>query len=140
MADERLSDDEIVYRRILKKDVKQNRIPRNQFKLRSNEEGISVNRAALITRTNVIAKGNSSFEYLLAQATIGDIRQLLADDGTHLRLDVIPTHTDEDPSHAEIRGPVIGTLPEGAPLPLARLIQVEFPVAIDDGVKGHSWP
>jgi hypothetical protein len=132
VSDERLSDDEIVYRRILAKDVKQNRIPKNQFKLRANEAGISVNRASLISRADVCAKGNPSFEYLLAQSSIGAIRQLSAEDGTWLQLDVIPTHVNEDPSHAEIRGPKTGELPEGSHLALARLFQIDFPIPVGD--------
>ena len=124
MADERPSDDEVVYRRILKKDLKpQNRIPNSQFKLRKGEHGVSVNRASLATPAQVIARGDPQFEYLLAQATVGAIRRLAAADGSHLQLDVVPTH-DDDPSHAEIRSPVPGILPEGAPHALAKLFQI----------------
>jgi hypothetical protein len=139
VADNRLSDDEVVYRRILTKDLRpQNRIPPPQFKLRKDEEGVSVNRAALISRRAVIAQGDARFEYHLAQAAIGAIRQLTADDGTHLQLEVIPTRIDEDPSHAEIRGPVAGVLPEGAPRQLARLFQNGFPIPLDEQPSGNA--
>jgi hypothetical protein len=131
VAAERLPDEEIVYRRILKKDTKNNRIP-NQFKLRQGESGISVNRAKLISKTEVLAKGDKSFEYLLAQAMIGAIRELTADDGAPLHLDVVPTDTEADPSHAEIQGPITGQLPDGASQALRREFQKDFPVPIDD--------
>lgn len=132
MADERLSDDEVVYRRILKKDAKNARLP-NQFKLRAGvDNGLSVNRAKLITKSHTIAQGDPKYEYLLAAATVGAIRGLTADDGTPLHLDVIPTEVDKNPSHAEIRGPVAGQLPEGAPRALQREFQKGFPVSLDD--------
>jgi len=131
---ERLSDHEIVYRRIRVDFLKpQNRIPPSSFKLRpGKDDGISVNLARLSNSAQTIAKGDAQHQYFLAGTTVGEIRVLSADDGTPLQLDVVAIGDEEDASHAEIRGPKAGELPEGSQRALARLFQIGFPIPIGE--------
>jgi hypothetical protein len=109
----RISDDEIVYRRVPRaapwfEDPDQ--ITTANFKLerRRGDLGLSVYRAAIVTAQQVLAKIEASAGSLVTAATVGDIRGLCNGRGEPLGLDVVTVSDEHDAGHAEIRGAELG--------------------------------
>jgi hypothetical protein len=129
MAVGRISDEEIVYRRIppvLPFFEEPGRITTQNFKLdrRRNELGLSVYRAAIVTAQDVLSRPDAIPDSKIAAARVGDIRQLVSGDGTPHGLDVIVVADEHNPGHAEIRGPETGKLKDGASKALQRIFQL----------------
>ena len=119
MADDRLGDDEIVFRRIpptLPWFEPPDRISTANFKLnvRDNERGISVYRQAVVTAAAVLARPDAIAGSLLVQCTVGEIRNLKNGKGESLQLDVIRVDDETNPGHAELQGPTPGKLTDAA--------------------------
>ncbi len=119
MAEDRLSDDEVVFRRIpptLPWFEPPDRISTANFKLnaRVNELGLSVYRQSVVTAAEVLAKPEAIPGSLIVQCTIGEIRALQNGKGESLQLDVIRVDDGDNPGHAEIRGPMPGKLSDAA--------------------------
>ncbi|HUY36911.1 MAG TPA: hypothetical protein VMV69_29600 [Pirellulales bacterium] len=115
----RISDDEIVYRRIpcaapWFEDPEQ--ITTANFKLnrRRGDLGLSVYRAAMVTPEEALAKANAAADSLVAAANVGDIRALCNGRGEPLALDVVAVDDEHDVGHAEIRGAQLGKLSSAA--------------------------
>jgi hypothetical protein len=107
----RLADDEIVYCRIPRSAPwfeEPDQVTSVNFKLdrRRGDLGISVYRAAVVTADEVLAKPDAIPRSLVTQATVGANRALRNGTGEPLNLDVIRVDDEQDPGHAEIRGPV----------------------------------
>ena len=136
MPGQSIADDEVLYRRIL---------PGNQwfeppdrptsasFKLKrlkdgQYEEGLSVYRRAIICAAEVLAKPDTKPGSILAHASAGGVRALVRvlqnAAPEPLGLDVLAINDENDPGHAEIRGPEPRKLPASAPKKLAKLFQV----------------
>ena len=119
MAEERLSDDEIVFRRIpptLPWFEPPDRISTANYKLnaRENELGLSVYRKSVVSAADVLAKPDAIPGSLIVQCTIGEIRALKNGKGELLQLDVIRVDDADNPGHAEVRGPMPGKLSDAA--------------------------
>ena len=119
MADDRLADDEIVFRRIPPTTPwfeSPDRISTANFKLnvREHELGLSVYRQAVVSPAEVLAKPAAIAGSLLVKCTIGEIRALKNGKGEPLQLDVIRVDDENNPGHAEIRGPTPGKLTDAA--------------------------
>lgn len=119
MAEERLSDDEIVFRRIPPTQPwfePPNHISTANFKLnaRENELGLSVYRKAVVSAAEVLAKPDAIPGSLIVQCTIGEIRALKNGKGELVQLDVIRVDDANNPGHAEIHGPMPGKLSDAA--------------------------
>lgn len=125
MSSGALPDDEIVYRRIPPKSPwfqPPDQISSANFKLdkRRREQGVSVYRAALLSPDEVLRKAGAIPGSFIVEATIGEIRKLQSGAGEPLNLDVVMDNED-DPPHAEIRGPTPGHLSASASEQLKRL-------------------
>ena len=119
MAQERLSDDEIVFRRIpptLPWFEPPDRVSTANFKLnaRGSELGLSVYRKSVVSAAEVLAKPDAILGSLIVQCTVGEIRALKNGKGESLHLDVIRVDDGDNPGHAEIRGPTPGKLSDAA--------------------------
>jgi hypothetical protein len=120
VSDGRISDNEVVYRRIPLAEgwfEPPDRISSCNFKLRQNELGISVYRAAMIDVAGVLNRPEVKGEYRVAATTVGKIRAARNGKGEPLNLDVVPVNDENDPGHAEIRG----RIPSGAAKALSHL-------------------
>jgi hypothetical protein len=125
----RISDDEIVYRRIppmLPFFEEPDRVTTQNFKLdrRRNEFGLSVYRESIVTAAEVLNKPDAIAQSKIASARVGDIRQLQTGDGKPLELDVIVVDDEDNPGHAEIRGPQPGAIKDSASKALQRLFKL----------------
>jgi hypothetical protein len=103
-------DDELLFRRIppgTRWFVPPDRITSSNFKLREDEEGISVHRALLASVEDVLTKWGAMPGSFLTAATVGQVRSLTDATGEPLHLDVVAVPKDDDPGHAEIRGPAL---------------------------------
>ena len=119
MADERIADDEIVYRRIPPTEAffeEPDRVTSANFKLdrRRSELGLSVYRAIITSPADVLGRPEAIPDSKITGACVRDIRQLQSGSGTWLQLDVIVVDDAGNPGHAEIRGPQPGRLSDGA--------------------------
>lgn len=119
MAEERRADEEVVFRRIPSTAPwfePPNRISTANFKLnvRENELGISVYRQSVVSATEVLAKPDAIAGSRVVRCTIGEIRSLRNGKGESLQLDVIRVDDEQNPGHAEIRGPIPGKLTDAA--------------------------
>ncbi|MBI1900485.1 MAG: hypothetical protein HYS13_05135 [Planctomycetia bacterium] len=128
MDGERLADDEVVYRRIpaFKPWFEPpDRIATGNFKLdrQRGDLGLSVYRASVVSADELVAKPDALPNSLVASALVGDIRALRSGDDKPLQLDVIAVNDENDPGHAEIRGPTPGTLSPAASNALRNLFQ-----------------
>ncbi len=114
MNEHPVADDEILWRRIPRVEPYfrlPDEIGAMNFKLRRDEAGISVYRAALTTAERVLESGGDFAEYFLVEATAGEIRTLCNSTGEHAGLDVVPDDPDAaNAGHAMIIGPVAGKL------------------------------
>jgi len=129
MPDERIPDDEIIYRRIPPLHdffEEPDRVTSANYKLdqRNAEFGLSVYRASVVTSEEVLQKPEAIAHSRIAAARVGEVRTLCGGDGQHLRLDVIVVDDENDPGHAEIRGPQPGQLARSATKALQRLFRL----------------
>lgn len=129
MADERISDDEMVFRRIPPLDAffeEPDRITSANFKLdrRKSEQGLSVYRATIVCPAAVLAKPEAIPGSKISSAVVRDIRQLRSSTGGWLELDVLIVDDEDNPGHAEIRGPQPGRLIESASKALRDLFRL----------------
>jgi hypothetical protein len=119
VAEDRLADEEVVFRRIPPTTPwfePPDRISTANFKLnvRENELGLSVYRQAVVSAAEVLAKPDAIADSLVVRCTIGQIRGLKNGKGESLQLNVIRVDDDQNPGHAEIRGPIPGKLTDAA--------------------------
>jgi hypothetical protein len=56
-------------------------------------------------------------------ATAGEIRALKDGNGKPLHMDEVVVADEDDPGHAEIRGPVPGSMPDSASVALRKLFR-----------------
>ncbi len=127
MPDGRIADHEVLYRRIPPGETwfqPPSRISSCNFKLRPGESGISVYRAIAIDLAGVLNKPEAVEGSRVAETTAGQIRATRNGKGDPLRLDVIPVNDENDPGHAEIRGPDCGKISGGAAKALSKLFKL----------------
>lgn len=137
MSSERIADEEILYRRIPPGErwfEPPDRITSANFKLGTNEdgtkeEGLSVYRASIVTPAEVLEKPNAIPGSRIACAEAGKIRALQGGDKKPghkkpLHLDVVIVNDEDDPGHAEIRGPAEGKLSRSASQALKKLFRL----------------
>jgi len=122
VSDELIPDDEVLYRRIPPGKhwfEPPDRITSANFKLRkkkdgTKEEGLSVYRASIVSPAEVLSKPQAIPGSRVAWATAGEVRGLRNAKGEPLNLRVLPVDDQDDPGHAEIRGPEPGKLSKSA--------------------------
>jgi len=127
-----IAHDEVLYRRILPGSPwfePPDRPTSASFKLKrledgQYEEGLSVYRRAIVCAAEVLAKPEAKPGSILAHALAGGVRALQNAAHEPLNLDVLAINDENDPGHAEIRGPEPRKLPSSAPRKLAKLFQV----------------
>lgn len=129
MCGQRLSDDEVVYRRIPRAThwfEEPDKITSANFKLdqRIQETGVSVYRGSVVNATEVLSKPDAIPGSLVAVATVGEIRRLENAAGAMLGLDVVIVDDANDPGHSEIRGPVEGKMSPSASNALKKLFKL----------------
>ncbi|MBN1590107.1 MAG: hypothetical protein JW888_11375 [Pirellulales bacterium] len=130
MSHGQIADDEVLYRRIPPgKSWFQppDRISSFNFKLRSDELGVSVYRAAALTVQEVLKKPEAIPGSGVAVATAGQIRALQNGKGDLLKLEVVPVNDENDPGHAEIHGPNPGVISSSAANALRTLFNLVEP-------------
>ncbi|MCR4413235.1 MAG: hypothetical protein NUV77_12525 [Thermoguttaceae bacterium] len=81
-------------------------------------------RASMVGVDDVLAKPEAKPGCLVAQATAGAVRALTNAEGKPLNLDVVAIGDENDPGHAEIRGPNPGKMAPSASRELAKLFKV----------------
>ncbi|NQT40045.1 MAG: hypothetical protein HQ581_21310 [Planctomycetes bacterium] len=84
------------------------------FKLRRDENGLSVYRQNVVGEQEVLNKPGAISGSFVLKATAREIRGLQNAMGDPLGLDVVAVDDADDPGHAEIRGPNPGKLSGGA--------------------------
>jgi hypothetical protein len=124
-----IADDEVLFRRIppgTRWFEPPNRITSANFKLRKNlnELGLSLYRASKVSPSDILHKPGAIPDSLIAQATVGNIRKLTDGNGKPLGLDVVVVNDENDPGHAEIRGPVPGVITNSAAQSLRQLFKI----------------
>lgn len=127
MSDDRIADDEILYRRIPSGEKwfqPPDRINSSNFKLRADEAGISVYRASVVDAAAVLGKPEALAGSKVACATAGQVRAAKNGKGEPLHLDIVPVNDENDPGHAEIRGPIAGTISSSAANALRKLFKL----------------
>lgn len=131
MSDGQIADDEVLYRRILSGESwfqPPDRISSGNFKLQGDELGVSVYRAVAVDAAGVLNKPEAVANSKVAEAMAGQIRAAQDGKGNPLSLDVVAINDENDPGHAEIRGPVPGVISKGAAKALRDLFKlVESP-------------
>jgi hypothetical protein len=128
MPNERLSDDEVVFRRIPPGSQwfePPDRISSFNFKLKPAELGLSVYRKAVLSSQELLAKPEAIAGSVVASASVAAIRALTNVQGESLNLDVVICDDENNPGHAEIRGPEAGKLSASASKALKKLFQIE---------------
>lgn len=128
MCEQRIADEEIVYLRIPDGSPWReppNRITSANFKLnhKRGDLGLSVYRDIVVTSADVLAKPGVTPGCFLAAATVGKIRELKDGAGNPRCLDVIAVDDEDDPGHAEIRGPEPGKFKKSVPRALCDLFK-----------------
>ena len=128
MCEPRIADEEVVYLRIPDSSPwfeSPDRITTANFKLsrKRGDLGLSVYRNKIVSLDDVIAKPGATPGCFLTAATVGDIRGLTDGRGKPLCLDVVAVDDDDDPGHAEIRGPEPGKLNRSASKALCDLFK-----------------
>jgi hypothetical protein len=124
---EYIADDEILLRRIPPGSAwfePPDRISSFNFKLKPDETGLSVYRARIVDCLQVLQKPQAIPGSRLAWTTAGEIRALKNAKGEPLHLDVVAVADEDDPGHAEIRGPEAGTLSTSAVKALKKLFRL----------------
>lgn len=132
MGGERVSDEEILFRRIPPGSAwfePPDRISSFNFKLTPGEAGLSVYRARIVTGQSVLQKPHSVPGSVLAWATAGEVRALRNAGGEPLHLDIVAIADEDDPGHAEIRGPERGGWSTSAAKALRRVFKLTVPPA-----------
>lgn len=129
MGDQQVSDDEIVYCRIPRSTPwfePPDRLSTANFKLnkRRGDIGLSVYQSSIVTAEQVLAKPDAIPGSLIAAARVGDIRRLVNGLGEPLHLDVVAVDFEDNPGHAEIRGPIAGQLVPAASKALRDLFRL----------------
>ena len=129
MAEQNIADDEVLFRRIppgTKWFEPPDRISSINFKLRKNRQelGLSVYRANKVHAKDILDDPDAIPGSIIAKASAGDIRKLTDGNGKPLELDVVVINDDNDPGHAEIRGPVLGVIKESASVALRKLFNI----------------
>lgn len=127
MSERTIADDEVLYRRIPPGSPwfePPDRISSFNFKLRRDELGISVYREIAVDVAGVLSKPEAIAGSGVAEVTAGQIRAARNGKGDPLGLDVVPVNDENDPGHAEIRGPVPGVISNGAARTLAKLFKL----------------
>jgi hypothetical protein len=124
-----IADVEVVYRRIPRATdwfEEPDKITTANLKLdhRRNDLGVSVYRAQIVTPEQVLTKPDATPHSLLASAVVADIRALRNGKGEPLDLDVVCVDDEDDPGHAEIRGPEPGKLSSAASKALRDLFKL----------------
>ncbi|MDP6507136.1 MAG: hypothetical protein QF886_26145, partial [Planctomycetota bacterium] len=129
MSETRLGDDEVVYRRIPPGSQwfePPDRISSFNFKLRSGETGLSVYRAGVVSDAEILKRPEAVPGSLVACATVDGIRQLKDGLGRTLGLDVVACDDEDNPGHAEIRGPLPGKLKASSSRALKKLFELQI--------------
>jgi len=128
---DRIEDEEVVYLRVPPMAhwfEPPDHVTTANFKLddRRGDLGLSVYRQSNVTVEQVLAKADAIPESRVASATVGEIRRLKnrAKKPEPLNLDVIVVDDENDPGHAEIRGPTPGTLAPAASKALRDLFKL----------------
>lgn len=129
MPVDRIDDDELVYRRVPPVTPwfePPDQVSTANFKLdqRHGELGLSVYRASVVSAQEVLAKSDAIPGSHVTRARVGDIRALVNGQQQPLQLDVIIVDDENDPGHAEIRGPVAGRLAPAASKALRELFEL----------------
>ena len=127
MSDGQIADDEVLYRRIPPGESwfqPPDRISSGNFKLQGDELGISVYRAITVDVAGVLSKPEAIAGSRVAQTTAGQIRAASDTKGDPLGLDVVPVDDENDPGHAEIRGPVPAVISSSAAKALKKLFKL----------------
>ena len=130
MSERTIADDEVLYRRIppgASWFEPPDRISSGNFKLRSDELGISVYRAVAVDVPSVLNKPEAVAESRVAGVTAGQIRAARDGNRNPLGLDIVAVNDENDPGHAEIRGPVPGVISSGAAKALKKLFKLVEP-------------
>jgi hypothetical protein len=118
-----VSDDEVLLRRIPPGSPwfePPDRISSFNFKLKPGETGLSVYRERVVSGEQVLRKPRATPGSLLAWVTAGEVRGLTNAKGESLHLVVVAVADEDDPGHAEIRGPDPGKLSTSAAKALKR--------------------
>lgn len=127
MSLRRIPDHEILYRRIPPGETHfqpPSRITSANFKLRRGELGLSVYRKIAVDLTGVLKRPEAIAGSRIAQATVGQIRSARNSEDTLLGLDVVATNDENDPGHAEIRGPKPGLITSSAAKTLSKIFKL----------------
>ena len=132
MSERTIADDEVLYRRIPPgKDWFEppDRISSFNFKLPPDKLGISVYRAITVDVAGVLSAPRAIPGSGVARATAGQIRAAQDGNGNPLALDVVPVDDENDPGHAEIRGPALKERPKIAAKALRKMFTLAQPPA-----------
>lgn len=127
MSGTELGDDELVYRRIPPGSQwlePPDRISSFNFKLRKDENGVSVFRASVLTPQQVLTLPEAIPDSMIAMARVGDIRELKDGKGKDLKLVVVADDDENNPGHSEIRGPMPGEMASAASNALRKLFKL----------------
>ena len=132
MAEPTIATEEVLYRRIPPgKDWFEppDRITSANFKLGKNkdgtrEEGLSVYRASFVTPAEVLRRPGVEPGTRVAWAKAGSVRTLEGGNKKPLKLEVVVSDDENDPGHAEIRGPEPRKLSNSASNALRKLFQL----------------
>ena len=132
MSERTITDDEVLFRRIQPGNTwfePPDRLTSASFKLRrledgQYEEGLSVYRRAIVSAAEVLAKPEAKPGSILAHASAGEVRALRNGVSEPLGLDVLAINDENDPGHAEIRGPEPRKISASASKKLAKLFRV----------------
>lgn len=129
MPEQRIDDDEIVYRRVPPTSPwmeEEDRVTTANFKLnrKRGELGLSVYRSRIISMEDVLQHEDAIRGSRIAQAMVRDIRNLKNKADEPLLLDVVAVDDEDNPGHAEIRGPDPGTLTRAASRALQELFEL----------------
>ena len=120
MCEQRIADEEIVYLRIPNSSdwfEPPDRIATGNFKLnrKRGDLGLSVYRHKIVSPDEVLAKPDTIPGSFLTSTTVREIRDLINGAGKPRGLDVIVVDDEDDPGHAEIRGPEPGKFQASVP-------------------------
>lgn len=128
MCQQPLSDDEVVCRRIPPNEPwfePPDQVSSANFKLdaRTGERGLSVYRLSVVSAQQVLEKPGAIPGSMVAAARVGDIRKLVSGAENSLHLEVVAVDDENDPGHAEIRGPQPGVLAPAASKALKKVFK-----------------
>ena len=122
-----IADDEVLYHRIPPGESwfqPPDRISSGNFKLQGDELGVSVYRASMVEVAGVLSRPDAIPGSRIARATAGEIRAARDGKKNPLHLDVVAVDDENDPGHAEIRGPVAGVISSSAAKALKKLFRL----------------